>query len=170
MYSSKFLLFSCLLYLLSGCTKEPVKQASLSVHLTDAPGPYDSVLIDIRAVEVHTDAGGWQTLNSVPGMYDLLLLQGNVDTVLVPLQQVPAGNISQIRLILGSNNYLVSGSDVYPLSVSSGDESGLKMNLHRVLQPNTPYHLVLDFDASQSVFQTGNGIYKLKPVIKAGFQ
>lgn len=152
------------------CENKKDSFSTLSVRLTDAPGPYDSVLVDIVNVEVHTETNGWQVLPTHQGIYNLLELQNNVDTVLVQSQQIPSGKISQIRLVLGTNNRLVVSGVSYPLSVSSGDETGLKLNIHRVLQPNTPYLLVMDFDAMESIHETGNNVFKLKPVVRASFQ
>jgi hypothetical protein len=47
--------------------------ARVNFHLTDGPGPYDAVYVDIRQVEVHSDVSGWVTLTPVhPGIYNLL--------------------------------------------------------------------------------------------------
>jgi hypothetical protein len=164
-----------LLVMVSGffaaCTQESENGISyLQVSLTDTPGVYDHVFIHIVGVEVQTSQNGWQSLPTDSGIYDLLLLQNGIDTTLVPLQSLPSGRVNQIRLMLGDSNTVVVDSITYPLSLSSQDESGLKLNLNSVLQPNTSYDLVLDFDAGQSVLQTGNGTYKLKPVIRAALQ
>lgn len=156
--------------ILFSCNKSDDKFSTLSIRLTDAPAAYDSVLVEILGVEVHTDVNGWEVLPTNQGIYNLLELQNNVDTVLVNSQQLPSGLISQVRLILGQNNRVVDSGISYPLSISSQDESGLKLNIHRVLQPNTPYLLVMDFDASQSILVTGNNTYKLKPVVSAEFR
>jgi hypothetical protein len=139
------------------------------VRLTDAPAAYDSVLVEIVRVEVHTDVNGWQSLPTYQGIYNLLELRNNVDTVLVNRQQLPAGRMNQIRLILGIQNRIVVSGVSYPLSISSQDETGLKVNINRILQPNTLYLLVMDFDALESIHQTGTG-YKLKPVLRAEFR
>ncbi len=163
------LIFNIATILLFSCTKNEDKFATLSIQLKDAPASFDSVLVEVLNVEVHTDMGGWQSLQTHQGIYNLLELQDNVDTALVMAQQLPAGLISQVRLILGVNNRVVVSGVSYPLSISSQDETGLKLNIHEVLQPNTPYVLVMDFDALQSIHQTGNGAYKLKPVVRAEF-
>jgi len=156
--------------ILTACDKNQEEYSTISIRLTDNPGPYDSVLVDIVGVEVHTDVNGWQNLPTQQGVYDLLLLQNNVDTVLVAAQQIPAGKISQVRLILGANNRVVVSGASFPLDLSSQDETGLKLNIHRTLLANTPYLLVMDFDAMESIHVTGNGSYKLKPVVRAEFR
>lgn len=139
--------------------------AKLNVRLHDNPALYDSVKIDIQKVMVHTNVTGWITLNTNTGIYDLLMLQNGVDTLLVPQQDVPEGKLSQIRFILGSNNTVVVSGTSYPLELSSQDESGLKLNIHQDLIDNSSYTIVIDFDATQSILETGNNTYKLKPVL-----
>jgi hypothetical protein len=150
--------------------KEAAPVSFLSISLTDAPGNYDSVLVDITGVEVHTDAGGWQSLAVDTGIYDLLQLQNGIDTVLATPQSVPSGLISQVRLMLGDSSRVVVSGVSYPLALSSQDITGLKCNLHDTLQPNTTYEILLDFDADRSIVQQGNGVYRLKPVVSAMFQ
>src|SRR5579872_6881207 len=83
--------------------------ATLEVHLTDAPGNYDAVYIDVEKVEVNvsSDTGtgsGWQTVTMLrPGVYNLLDFRNGIDTVLAS-SSFPAGTLSQMRLTLGSNN------------------------------------------------------------------
>ncbi|MFM9028870.1 MAG: DUF4382 domain-containing protein, partial [Bacteroidota bacterium] len=150
--------------------KESSPTAFLSISITDAPGNYDNVFVEVTGVEVHTDVGGWQLLAVDSGIYDLLTLQNGIDTVLAIPQSVPSGLISQVRLILGDSNTVVVGGTSYPLDLSSQDITGLKCNLHDTLQPNTTYDILLDFDADRSVLQQGNGVYRLKPVVSAVLQ
>jgi hypothetical protein len=56
------------------------------------------------------------------------------------------------------------GSEVYPLVIPSGSESGLKIKMQKTLNGGIDY-LTLDFDAALSVHQEASG-YKLRPVIK----
>lgn len=141
--------------------------AQVGVRLTDGPADYDHIWLDVLRVEILTDAGASTSLPALrPGLYDLLALRNGVDTLLVS-GPVPAGTVSQIRLILGSNNSIVVNGNAYPLNTPSAQESGLKLNLHETLQPGGSYTFWLDFDAAKSILQTGNGQYKLKPVIRA---
>jgi hypothetical protein len=141
--------------------------AQVGVRLTDGPADYDAIWLDVQQVEILTDAGASTKLTAVrPGLYDLLRLRNGVDTLLVS-GPVPAGTVSQIRLLLGPNNSIVVNNTSYPLNTPSAQESGLKLNLHETLAPGGSYTFWLDFDAAKSILQTGNGQYKLKPVIRA---
>ncbi len=141
--------------------------ATVSMYLTDAPADYDALYIDIQKVEVTMEGSAAVEIAPVrPGVYDILKLRNNLDTLLVRAD-LPAGKISQIRLILGANNSVVVDGKTYALNTPSAQESGLKLNLHQELVAGGSYKMWLDFDAASSVVVQGNGEYKLKPTVKA---
>src|SRR5687767_12930921 len=152
------------------CNKEE-NTSRLSIYLTDAPGAYDAVNIDIVSVEikVSSDQGddGWQQLPVNAGIYNLLEFTNGMDTLLSSVE-LPAGKVSQLRLKLGTNNTIVvSGSTLpLPLSTPSAQTSGLKFNIHADLVEGMEYKLWIDFDAARSIVVTGSIDYKLKPVIR----
>ena len=106
---------------------------------------------------------------------------------------IPAGNYSQIRLLLDTAtttiSYTQNGStftDV-PLSIpsatqggfgnststDSGDAAGtagVKVNVSLNAQAGSTYAFVLDFNAGQSIIETGGGNFMMKPVIVATAQ
>lgn len=151
---------------LSACKKSP-NECTLQVNLHDNPAAYEEVNVDIKDVELHSSENGWQSLTTNRGIYDLLKLQGDSDTVIVTPQNFNAIKLQQLRLILGSNNTVKVAGTVYPLALSSQDETGLKINLNKQLSPSQTYVIDIDFDAAQSVIENGNGTYRLKPVLKA---
>jgi hypothetical protein len=143
----------------------------LEVRLTDDPSPYDAVYIDVQKVEVNvsSDSGadkGWQTVPLLrPGVYNLLDFRNGIDTVLAAAD-LPAGKLSQMRLVLGNNNTVVTGGQSYALKTPSAQQSGLKFNIHTTLTDGIVYRLWIDFDAGRSIVTTGSGAYILKPVIR----
>lgn len=160
--------FSLLVLLLPSCTKDKDNsqgKAHLSVKMTDAPANYDAVMIDVQGVEFVGIDEKAITLNAKAGIYNLLDLSNGVDT-LIATGELEAGTVSQIRLILGTNNTVTVDGIVYPLSTPSAEQSGLKLQIHQTFEPDISYSILLDFDASQSIVMTGNGQYKLKPVIR----
>lgn len=140
--------------------------ARLQVYLTDDPGRYDKVLIDVRQIEIHSNTGGWITVDlKNPGIYNLLDFRNGLDTLIADIT-LPAGKVSQMRLILGSNNSVVVDGTTHALATPSAQQSGLKFNIHQDLQANGSYKVWVDFDAARSIVVQGNGSYLLKPVIK----
>jgi hypothetical protein len=158
---SFFVLFA---FLFSSCNKDN-ESSHLSVRMTDAPGNYDAVLIDLQGVEVTGNGESTILLNTNIGIYNLLDFSNGIDTLLAS-GDLDVGNISQIRLILGRNNAVIVDSIVYPLSTPSASQSGLKLQVHQTFEPGVTYSILLDFDANQSIVLKGNNEYQLKPVIR----
>jgi hypothetical protein len=152
------------------CNNDDTKTATLHVRLTDAPADYQQVNIDIQSVEINSETGtqdsGWKTLTGKSGVYNLLELSNGLDTLLATAE-LPVGKVSQIRLVLGTNNTVKVGGTVFPLSTPSAQQSGLKLNVNAQLNEGITYTILLDFDAALSVHKNGNGTYSLKPVISA---
>jgi hypothetical protein len=142
------------------------QNARLEVRLTDAPGDYDAVNIDIQGVQVQSNSGGWTSLEVETGVYNLLELTNGLDVLLGSIE-LPAGRVSQIRLILGNNNTLKIGEESFNLTTPSADQTGLKLNVQAELKEGVTYTILLDFDAARSIVKKGNGTYSLKPVIRA---
>ncbi|MEJ1237864.1 DUF4382 domain-containing protein [Chryseolinea sp. T2] len=162
----------CLFFLgalsLFSCSNDD-KMARLEVRLTDAPGDYEAVNIDIIGIEIHTEGAGdnegWRSVPVNGGIYNILDLTGGLDTLLTSAE-IPAGNISQIRLILGDNNSVAIDGKEHALSTPSAQQSGLKLNVHSTLTEGITYKMLLDFDAARSIVHKGNNTYSLKPVIR----
>lgn len=138
----------------------------LKVRLTDNPYQASEVNVDIREVNVklNNDSSGWTQLETHAGIYNLLDLQNGIDTLLAQAV-VPTGTLKEVRLVLGNENSIKIGDNVYPLTIPSGAESGLKIKLNKTLNASLD-SLLIDFDAALSVLQEGTGDYKLKPVLK----
>lgn len=101
-----------------------------------------------------------------PGVYNLLDFRNGLDTLLLRAD-IPAGKISQIRLILGTNNSVVVDGKTESLNTPSAQQSGLKLNLKEEFEAGGSYDVWIDFDAGKSIVETGNGKFQLKPVIRA---
>jgi len=153
---------------LMACSDDDTAESSpskskIEVRLTDSPANYSEINIDIREVQVQNN--GWINLTTQTGIYNLLDFRNGIDT-LIASDSIPSGRINQVRLILGDSNSIVVDGIEYPLTIPSGSQSGLKLLVNDDLIPNITYSLLLDFDAAKSIVKTGNGKYKLKPVIK----
>lgn len=148
-------------------------KARMEVYLTDDPGDYEEVIIDVRDVRINMSsdtANGWQSLSNIrAGQYDLLRLVNDDDTLLGQVDLSP-GRVQQVRLVLGPNNFVKVNGQVYPLETPSAQQSGLKMNIHQDVQAGLLYTLLMDFDVAKSVVKTGNNRYILKPTIRTILQ
>lgn len=166
----KYLLF--VLILATACNNDNEPAATrFEVRLTDSPGDYEEVNIDVQGVEIKVseddDESGWTALEGVStGIYNLLDFTNGKDTVLVA-EDLPSGKISQIRLKLGDQNSIKIDGETHDLKTPSGQQSGLKLKINATLIEGISYSVLLDFDAARSVVKAGNsGKFNLKPVIR----
>lgn len=174
-----------LLVLFTGCDvndEATNNKAQITVLLTDAPGDFESVFIDIQEVQINANAPGeddnsdnedgeendegWITLNDDPVRADLLELR-NGDTIQLGGNALDAGNYNQIRLILGNDNEIIKDGQSFPLQTPSAQQSGLKLNIDANIEAGETYNLLVDFDAGRSIVETGNAMFILKPVLRA---
>lgn len=170
--SIPFALFVAASLLLAGCgsTGSDGATGSMTVEMTDAPiDSADAVNVFIERVEVQSqDGSGWIVLNEPQQSYDLLELV-NGATEVIGSSELEAGTYNQIRLVLSRDGHSVVVEDEeYGMTVPSGAETGIKLNVNAEIEPDIEYVLLLDFDASRSVVKAGqSGLYILKPVIMA---
>jgi hypothetical protein len=152
-------------FMMNSCNNDDTKAGyPYAVRMTDTPAPYDAVFVDIKDVEI-TGGGKTVFLNVNKGIYNLLDL-ANGKSTLIAIDTLEISKIEQIRLILGPNNSVLIDNNSYPLPTPIADQSGLKLQVHQTLQQGVLYNVLLDFDANKSIVVTGNGEYKLKPVIR----
>ena len=101
-------------------------KARLQVALTDDPGDYQAVFIDVRDIKINYSDdpnNGWESLANVKvGEYDLLRLVNDKDTILADAEVGP-GKISQIRLILGTENFVRINGQRIKLETPSAQQS-----------------------------------------------
>ena len=150
--------------------------SAITVRLSDSPGDYKEVNIDVRDIMIkeNTDSGdeGWISIGNTPAggmVYNLLDLTGGV-TVMLTDTIIPSTYLGQVRLILGDNNTIVLNDDAsttIPLNTPSAQQSGLKVKVDQTLLGGISYDFLLDFDVDKSIVKAGNsGNYNLHPVLR----
>jgi hypothetical protein len=154
--------------LAAGCTDSgntPVQTGHLKLHMTDASvAGIEQVNITFSTVEVHLD-GNWIAISGAPVTVNLLEWN-NGRTLVIGEKDLAPGRYTQIRLMVSKAEIVVDGV-TKPLTIPSGDETGLKLIHNFDITAGTTSEIVLDFDVSKSITRTGNGEYKLKPTIRA---
>ncbi|MFN8287366.1 MAG: DUF4382 domain-containing protein [Chitinophagales bacterium] len=168
MKSIKLLLTAAgaLLLILTGCKEKAQKDAAhVTFKLTDAPAAFDALYIDIKGVEIHTQASGWVMLNSSAGSINILQYV-NGQTTVVAEGDIPQGQVDQIRLVLGSGNSIVVNGQSQAIDMSGSAASGLTVALNNHVEAGGSYSWTIDFDAAQSVVAMGTSSFQLQPTIR----
>ena len=166
-----FLLSTVCVVAFVACQKDAAtsSEPTLQLSLTDGPGDFEAVLLDVIGAEIHInkDTGkvdSWIAFPIRNDIYDILKLSNGVDTVLGS-GNVPLGDIKEIRLKLGTRNSVKVNGKTYPLTIASGDDSGLKLKFEKKLLAGVSYKLKLDFDAAKSIREEKGG-YRFRPVLR----
>lgn len=162
------LLILAILAILSACDKNnDSNNPVFSVKLVDAPAGYDAVNVEILYMEANMGNDWVEFPVENPGVYNLQEFTNGNTMLLIGDTSIAPGVMSELRLILGTNNSVVVDGISYELKTPSGQTSGYKIKMDpQSLEPGGLYRLVIDFDVSVSVHQTGNGKYMLKPVVR----
>lgn len=107
---------------------------------------------------------GWITIFSGAEQIDLLQA-GSVETFLASAN-VPAGKITQIRLVIEDATW-IDGATTLPVQCPSCTQTGLKIvTMGKVVVPSGgTLHVTLDFDRDRSIRTDKDG-YRLDPVVK----
>ena len=155
---------------------------TLRLALTDAPAcGFDHVYVTVEKIRVHqsstaqdTDAG-WSEIPLNPARRMDLLTLTNGALQELGTTQLPSGHYTQMRVILAANatgasaianSVQPTGGSEMPLTIPSGQQSGVRMQINFDVAPGQTADQILDFDACKSVVQAGDsGEYYLKPVI-----
>jgi hypothetical protein len=147
-------------------TNEPGTHGRFVLTLSDAPGNYDEVNIQVTSVDVHSVNDGWVTLNSEDRSFDLLVLTNGAIAVLADAT-LDAGRYTEIRLMIGDGSNVVVEGTPYNLNIPSGLQTGLKLVQTFEIETDFTYQLHLDFDAHRSVQKLGVAdVYTLQPAYR----
>ena len=177
----RLFLLAFLMISIFGCSdsqssKMSAEAPTISVKLVDAPGDYDAVNVEIVDVMIKMDddsdsESGWMSLNAEAGSVNLLDFTGGISKVLVDRFLIPAGTLSQMRLVLGDGNTIVIRNDAdepetFDLKTPSAQQSGLKLKVNTTIEEGFTYDFILDFNVEKSIVNAGNsGNIILKPVL-----
>ncbi len=164
----------------SGAPSGPTGTGTLSVTIKDKPlDGVVALLVRFTDVSVHASGGAWEKLSFAGGATertcDLMQLKTAVD--ILGVGELDAGHYTQLRLTVADATIFLDGAPtgvacaptIAPPSVNGKTvvvPSGvLKLNREFDLAATATTTILLDFDADQSVKQTGNGKYMMTPVI-----
>ena len=166
-----YLFIFAILVVLAACNKnnsnDPAVNPVFGVKLTDAPAGYDAVNVEILSMEANL-GNGWVVFPvEHPAIYNLQEFNNGNTMLLIGDTSIAPCMMSELRLVLGTNNTVVVDGISYELKTPSGQTSGYKIKMDpQAMEHGGLYRLVIDFDVNASVHMTGNGMYMLKPVVR----
>lgn len=160
---------------LSTADNETAGRGSFTLHLTDAPFPYELVSeanVWVDSVAIVSDDDAIETLTSYDPAekFNLLELQNGITAQLFE-GELEAGTYSQIRLYINGASIVLTDEQVFDLKVPSEMIKVLLASL--TIEEGMDTELTLDFVVNESFIVQGNpntpaGIngFIFKPVVK----
>lgn len=150
----------------SGCVEQTGGEGTLELKITDKPGDLNisAAWINISTIQVHmsgnNSTAGWITIIEDGQDFDLIKLT-NV-TEYLGKENLTAGNYTQIRFDVNSANITIDDV-VYNLTIPS---KTIKLIKPFNITDGETTTLILDFDANESIHETGNEKYMFQPTVK----
>jgi hypothetical protein len=174
--------------LLAGCYQDDASVAApqavrpqITVRLTDAPFPYDSlhsvniyvVRIEAEADSADTSGGGqWTVITEPRKTFDLLALQQGA-TAILGQGEMPAGQYRAVRMTIDTSLSSITWNDAaqHPAQVNwHGWSTFLAFVEYPVNVPTQGADIVLDFDVGRSFqfnFYNSNNEFDFTPQLRA---
>ena len=161
-----FLTLACLVPLMACGASDAESVGSLSLQLTDSPGAFERVDVELSSAAIHdaTQAPetGWVAIPLKTVTVNLVELRSGRE---LPLAQssVPVGNYDRIEVSVIKATVTIGGQ-AHPLTLEGGKERARVDYAFRV-DPLDKTEMLLDFDAGASVRFDGDGSLRLDPHI-----
>lgn len=156
-------------------TSEP---STFAVRMTDEPGDYEALNVEILQVDAYLENEGWVTLNNEAQTVSVLDLKNGNEIELASNSEVQAGTYSRLKLTFGNDNTItVQAKASASTSVDSATASGT-VTFDMTYEGPKEYEIIIDEEVSAESgasvlldFQVANSVredleeYVLKPVI-----
>lgn len=155
---------------LTSCEKEQIEAAApadrtMKVRMTDAPGDFAALNVEITKVEVFSRSEGWVTLENQSQIHDVTELTNGKEVVIAAAANLKAELYTELRLTYGVASSLslelFSGTTIdHNLAIQSSTVIPIEANL----ESQNGLSLLIDFHAAESVIESA-GEYFLDPVV-----
>lgn len=159
---------------LSACKKDKDKDddddnnpaGTFKVEMTDAPGDYSALNVEITKVEVYKENSGWINLNGNTQNINVLSLTNGTETTIASSTSLESGTYSKVRLTFGTNGTinLHGQGSAFTLGFNSEDDKQVEVQIDENFNSSSSTTVLLDFDVARSV-SVVNDDYLLDPVI-----
>ena len=145
-----------------GGTGTGTGSGTFNVRLSDAPDPtITAINVTFSKLEAHVGSQ-WIEIPLADESVDLMNLTDQ--DMLLGSATLPSGHYTQIRLFPSSAT-VTDSEGTHNVTIPSAAQTGVKVNIDADLESGGVQTLLLDFNVDKSLTKTGNGQYKLQPVL-----
>lgn len=144
-------------------SNNPINVRDVTVRLTTDGGRFDAVNLDIQGVEFITLKDSVINIPMpTPGVYNLMSYKNGLD-VLLAEAKIPAEEVGNVKLILGTNNSVVMNGVEYPLSLPAASDTSMYILLNQSFTAIGSYKIWLALDAMRSIKMVSDNQYAFIP-------
>jgi hypothetical protein len=142
---------------------------TMRVRMTDAPGNYAGMKLNITKVEAYLENTGWVTLDDSDQEVSVLTLTNGTERSMGFDATAQAGHYTSLRFTIGAGNTITtndqSGNATHDLNWVGSSDNTVEVDIDRQLNANSQISVLVDFNVAQSVSQDLLGNYNMTPVI-----
>jgi len=139
---------------------------ALTVKMTDAPGDYAALNVEITKVDVYSESSGWVTISNESRIINVLELTNGAETTLAHSSSLEAGVYTKAKVFFGSANSIQIQSGGQHHSLDMGANGSVTIDIHAEVkaEAQAAAEVLLDFNVAESVAEV-NGVFTLQPTV-----
>lgn len=163
----------------TSCKKEDEdgdRTKTMTVRMTDSPGDYSELNVEIASVEAYHENKGWIMLNNEAQVITVTDLTNGNEVELVNEARISTGNYTKLRLNFGDDNTLkinTQSSITSPIVavevdlelMASSSQKSIEMEINQTVDRNNGANILIDFDVANSISQNASLNYQLNPKV-----
>lgn len=162
-------LLGCAGFTMQACKKnKELAQGKMEVRMTDSPGDFVALNVQIMKIEAYLDNSGWVVLNETMKEVNILDLTNGAEVTVSSATNVQAGLYTKLRLTFSGQNSLTfngsAGQNTVNLSFGSNYLHQVEVPIHCQVDSGLTSSILLDFNVALSIKESGQG-FELNPVI-----
>lgn len=138
---------------------------TFKVRMTDGPGDFVQLNVEVSSVDVYHEGDGWVNLSSETQSMNVLSLTNGSEMQLANKTNLSAGVYTKLRITFASNAtvQLVGGSSALTLSWTGGTQQ-VEININEQVSTSAGANLLVDFNVAESISEVA-GVYYINPMI-----
>ena len=163
------LMIVCAGFTIQSCKKDnKATQGQMEVRMTDSPGDFVALNVEIVKIEAYLQNSGWVTINESSQEINIMTLTNGAEVTLASATTVQPGTYTKLKLTFSGENSLTfngaTGSNTVNLSFGSNFQGQVEVPIQCTVTSGITASILLDFNVGSSIAQAGGG-YTLNPVI-----
>lgn len=154
---------------MQACKKDKeLSQGKLEVRMTDSPGDFVALNVQIMKIEAYLDNSGWVVLNETMKEVNVLDLTNGTEVTISSATNVQTGLYTKLRLTFSGQNSLTlngsGGQNTVNLSFNSNYSHQVEIPVHCQVNGGITSSVLLDFNVALSIQENSQG-FDLNPVV-----